>query len=87
MGFLTQLDRASHPIVQKLICQHIVSGNVKSLLKQVCSFLIFGLFNIKDELPYFWVLGFLQNVVLIIKVNCSKKIISVRQCFSFENFH
>nr|XP_035921041.1 midasin isoform X1 [Halichoerus grypus] len=34
LGFLTQLDRASHPIVQKLICQHIVSGNVKSLLKQ-----------------------------------------------------
>ncbi|KAI5256381.1 Midasin [Manis pentadactyla] len=26
--------KASHPIVQKLICQHIVSGNVKSLLKQ-----------------------------------------------------
>uniref|UniRef100_A0A3Q2I9Y3 Midasin n=1 Tax=Equus caballus TaxID=9796 RepID=A0A3Q2I9Y3_HORSE len=34
LGFLTQLDRASHPIVQKLICQHIVPGNVKSLLKQ-----------------------------------------------------
>ncbi|XP_066867568.1 midasin isoform X2 [Kogia breviceps] len=34
LSFLTQLDRASHPIVQKLICQHIVSGNVKSLLKQ-----------------------------------------------------
>lgn len=34
LGFLTQLDRASYPIVQKLICQHIVSGNVKSLLKQ-----------------------------------------------------
>ncbi|XDA78991.1 hypothetical protein R6Z07F_009052 [Ovis aries] len=34
LGFLTQLDRASHPVVQKLICQHIVSGNVKSLLKQ-----------------------------------------------------
>ncbi|KAF5919872.1 hypothetical protein HPG69_014236 [Diceros bicornis minor] len=34
LGFLTQLDRASHPIVQKLICQHILSGNVKSLLKQ-----------------------------------------------------
>ncbi|XP_071469317.1 midasin isoform X1 [Marmota flaviventris] len=34
LGFLTQLDRASHPIVQKLICQHIISGNVKSLLKQ-----------------------------------------------------
>ncbi|XP_077018521.1 midasin isoform X2 [Tamandua tetradactyla] len=34
LGFLTQLDRASHPVVQKLICQHIVPGNVKSLLKQ-----------------------------------------------------
>lgn len=34
LGFLTQLDRASHPVVQKLICQHIISGNVKSLLKQ-----------------------------------------------------
>ncbi|XP_049753260.1 midasin [Elephas maximus indicus] len=34
LGFLTQLDRASHPLVQKLICQHIVSVNVKSLLKQ-----------------------------------------------------
>ncbi|XP_006870675.1 PREDICTED: midasin [Chrysochloris asiatica] len=34
LGFLTQLDRASHPVVQKLICQHVVSGNVKSLLKQ-----------------------------------------------------
>ncbi|XP_058163130.1 midasin isoform X2 [Dasypus novemcinctus] len=34
LGFLTQLDRASHPVVQKLICQHILSGNVKSLLKQ-----------------------------------------------------
>ncbi|XP_074846986.1 midasin isoform X2 [Carettochelys insculpta] len=34
LGFLTQLDRVSHPIVQKLICQNIVSGNIKSLLKQ-----------------------------------------------------
>uniref|UniRef100_A0A8C3BNE5 Midasin n=1 Tax=Cairina moschata TaxID=8855 RepID=A0A8C3BNE5_CAIMO len=34
LSFLTQLDRASHPIVQKLICQHIVSGNIKNLLKQ-----------------------------------------------------
>ncbi|XP_066850638.1 midasin isoform X2 [Anser cygnoides] len=34
LSFLTQLDRISHPIVQKLICQHIVSGNIKSLLKQ-----------------------------------------------------
>ncbi|KFV78000.1 Midasin, partial [Struthio camelus australis] len=35
LSFLTQLDRVSHPVVQKLICQHIVSGNIKSLLKQV----------------------------------------------------
>ncbi|XP_031820381.1 midasin [Sarcophilus harrisii] len=34
LGFLTQLDRASHPIVQKLICQHVISSNIKSLLKQ-----------------------------------------------------
>uniref|UniRef100_A0A8C0BEF4 Midasin n=1 Tax=Buteo japonicus TaxID=224669 RepID=A0A8C0BEF4_9AVES len=34
LSFLTQLDRGSHPVVQKLICQHIVSGNIKSLLKQ-----------------------------------------------------
>ncbi|XP_025949160.1 midasin [Dromaius novaehollandiae] len=34
LSFLTQLDRVSHPVVQRLICQHIVSGNIKSLLKQ-----------------------------------------------------
>uniref|UniRef100_A0A8C6J801 Midasin n=1 Tax=Melopsittacus undulatus TaxID=13146 RepID=A0A8C6J801_MELUD len=34
LSFLTQLDRSSHPVVQKLICQHIVSSNIKSLLKQ-----------------------------------------------------
>ncbi|XP_066468783.1 midasin [Tiliqua scincoides] len=34
LGFLTQLDRVSYPIVQKLICQHILSGNIKSILKQ-----------------------------------------------------
>ncbi|XP_069462584.1 midasin isoform X2 [Ambystoma mexicanum] len=34
LGFLTQLDRASHPIVQKLICQHIVFCSIKNLLKQ-----------------------------------------------------
>ncbi|XP_053143364.1 midasin isoform X2 [Hemicordylus capensis] len=34
MGFLTQLDRVSYPIVQKLICQHILTGNIKSILKQ-----------------------------------------------------
>ncbi|XP_061479315.1 midasin isoform X2 [Rhineura floridana] len=34
LGFLTQLDRNSYPIVQKLICQHILSGNMKNTLKQ-----------------------------------------------------
>uniref|UniRef100_A0A803SWY9 Midasin n=1 Tax=Anolis carolinensis TaxID=28377 RepID=A0A803SWY9_ANOCA len=34
LGFLTQLDRISYPIVQKLICQHIVTGNMKNLLRQ-----------------------------------------------------
>uniref|UniRef100_A0A8D0DW25 Midasin n=1 Tax=Salvator merianae TaxID=96440 RepID=A0A8D0DW25_SALMN len=34
LGFLTQLDRTSYPIVQKLICQHILSGNVKNIVKQ-----------------------------------------------------
>ncbi|KAJ7341746.1 hypothetical protein JRQ81_006597 [Phrynocephalus forsythii] len=34
LGFLTQLDRTSYPVVQKLICQHILSGNTKNLLKQ-----------------------------------------------------
>ncbi|XP_018427598.1 PREDICTED: midasin [Nanorana parkeri] len=35
LSFLTQLDRASHSIVQGLICRHIIqSGNIKGLLKQ-----------------------------------------------------
>ncbi|XP_060128572.1 midasin isoform X2 [Zootoca vivipara] len=34
LGFLTQLDRSSYPVVQRLICQHILSGNVKNILKQ-----------------------------------------------------
>ncbi|XP_071998055.1 midasin isoform X2 [Engystomops pustulosus] len=34
LSFLTQLDRASHSIVQSLICQYIVPGNIKALLKQ-----------------------------------------------------
>ncbi|XP_044025553.1 midasin [Siniperca chuatsi] len=33
LSFLTQLDRSSHPLVQKLVCQHILMGNTK-LLKQ-----------------------------------------------------
>lgn len=34
MSFLTQVDRSSHPVVQKLVCQHILMGNTKCL-KQV----------------------------------------------------
>nr|XP_033792626.1 midasin isoform X2 [Geotrypetes seraphini] len=34
LGFLTQLDRVSHPIVQKLICQHVISCKIKNLYKQ-----------------------------------------------------
>lgn len=34
LSFLTQLDRSSHPLVQKLVCQHILLGNSKCL-KQV----------------------------------------------------
>ncbi|XP_054829779.1 midasin [Eublepharis macularius] len=34
LGFLTQLDRVSYPIVQKLICHYILSGNTKNTLKQ-----------------------------------------------------
>ncbi|KAM7394956.1 hypothetical protein PAMA_006612 [Pampus argenteus] len=31
LSFLTQLDRSSHPLVQKLVCQHILMGNTKCL--------------------------------------------------------
>ncbi|XP_077160450.1 midasin isoform X2 [Paroedura picta] len=34
LGFLTQLDRISYPVVQKLIRHYILFGNVKSILKQ-----------------------------------------------------
>ncbi|XP_061423759.1 LOW QUALITY PROTEIN: midasin [Lethenteron reissneri] len=35
LSFLTQLDRASHPVVEKLVCKHVVGArNVKALLKQ-----------------------------------------------------
>ncbi|XP_056015325.1 midasin-like isoform X2 [Ostrea edulis] len=35
LSFLTQLDRASHPVVESLITQHIMGkANIKSLLKQ-----------------------------------------------------
>ncbi|KAJ8314873.1 LOW QUALITY PROTEIN: hypothetical protein KUTeg_007023 [Tegillarca granosa] len=33
--FLTQLDRSSHPLVENLICQHVIGkANVKAMLKQ-----------------------------------------------------
>ncbi|XP_072355863.1 midasin [Scyliorhinus torazame] len=34
MSFLTQLDRVSHPIVEKLICHHIIGISAKTLLQQ-----------------------------------------------------
>ncbi|XP_048350337.1 midasin isoform X2 [Sphaerodactylus townsendi] len=34
LGFLTQLDRVSYPVVQKLIHHYILSGNTKNILKQ-----------------------------------------------------
>lgn len=35
LSFLTQLDRTSHPLVEQMICQHILSKvNIKSILKQ-----------------------------------------------------
>nr|XP_054753628.1 midasin-like [Lytechinus pictus] len=35
LSFLTQLDRASHPIVEKLVCKHVIGkSNLKSLLGQ-----------------------------------------------------
>ena len=35
LGFLTQLDRSSHPVVEALIRQHVIGkSNVKGLLKQ-----------------------------------------------------
>ncbi|XP_066547692.1 midasin isoform X2 [Amia ocellicauda] len=35
LSFLTQLDRASHPLVQKLVCQHILAGNTKCLKQPI----------------------------------------------------
>ncbi|XP_051781409.1 midasin isoform X2 [Erpetoichthys calabaricus] len=35
LSFLTQLDRSSYPIVQKLICKHILGGNPKSLKESI----------------------------------------------------
>ncbi|XP_048240547.1 midasin-like [Haliotis rufescens] len=35
LSFLTQLDRSSHPVVEKLVCQHVVGkSNIKAILKQ-----------------------------------------------------
>ncbi|KAJ8409756.1 hypothetical protein AAFF_G00218150 [Aldrovandia affinis] len=35
LSFLTQLDRSSHPVVQKLVCQHILEGNVRCLKQPI----------------------------------------------------
>ncbi|XP_075869163.1 midasin [Nelusetta ayraudi] len=35
LSFLTQLDRSSHPLVQKLVCQHILLGNSKCLKQAI----------------------------------------------------
>uniref|UniRef100_A0A3B3CZB6 Midasin n=1 Tax=Oryzias melastigma TaxID=30732 RepID=A0A3B3CZB6_ORYME len=35
LSFLTQLDRSSHPRVQKLVCQHILMGNTKCLKQSI----------------------------------------------------
>ncbi|XP_032398227.1 midasin [Etheostoma spectabile] len=35
LSFLTQLDRSSHPVVQKLVCQHILMGNTKCLKQPI----------------------------------------------------
>ncbi|KAI3364212.1 hypothetical protein L3Q82_010816 [Scortum barcoo] len=35
LSFLTQLDRSSHPLVQKLVCQHILMGNTKFLKQPI----------------------------------------------------
>ncbi|XP_072912476.1 midasin [Hemitrygon akajei] len=37
MSFLTQLDRISHPVVEKLICHHVIGTNAKSVLQQPIS--------------------------------------------------
>ncbi|KAF3702507.1 Midasin Dynein-related AAA-ATPase MDN1 MIDAS-containing protein [Channa argus] len=35
LSFLTQLDRSSYPLVQKLVCQHILMGNKKCLKQPI----------------------------------------------------
>ncbi|XP_041831629.1 LOW QUALITY PROTEIN: midasin [Melanotaenia boesemani] len=35
LSFLTQLDRRSHPLVQRLVCQHILMRNIKCLKQSV----------------------------------------------------
>ena len=35
LSFLTQLDRASHPLVEQLVCKHVIGrSNIKGILKQ-----------------------------------------------------
>lgn len=35
LSFLTQLERSSYPVVQKLVCQHILMGNTKCLKQPI----------------------------------------------------
>ncbi|XP_061609171.1 midasin isoform X3 [Phyllopteryx taeniolatus] len=37
LSFLTQLDRMSHPMVQKLVCQHVLKGNTKCLNQPIAA--------------------------------------------------
>uniref|UniRef100_A0A7N6BG26 Midasin n=1 Tax=Anabas testudineus TaxID=64144 RepID=A0A7N6BG26_ANATE len=35
LSFLTQLDRSSYPMVEKMVCQHILMGNIKCLKQPI----------------------------------------------------
>ncbi|XP_037541016.1 midasin, partial [Nematolebias whitei] len=35
LSFLTQLDRSSHPLLQSLVCKHILMGNTKCLKQPI----------------------------------------------------
>ncbi|XP_056150027.1 midasin [Lampris incognitus] len=52
LSFLTQLDRSSHPLVQKLVCQHILGGNVKCLKQPIPS----PMDQLCVEMEGYWVL-------------------------------
>lgn len=45
LSFLTQLDRSSHPVVQKLVCKHILMGNTKCLKHVSSGSYIYIFFN------------------------------------------